>query len=65
MFGVEHDAPQFHVGRYCSAEVAGPEVIMTMILEPTGHHTYGMCGDSILVPLHHHFAVQHRLMSRT
>jgi hypothetical protein len=37
-------APQFHVGRYCTAEVAGPEAIMTTILEPTGCRAYGMRG---------------------
>jgi hypothetical protein len=25
-------------------EVSGAEVIVTTILEPTGHHAYGMCG---------------------
>jgi hypothetical protein len=58
-------APQFRVGRYFSAEVTGPEVIMTTIPEPMGHHAYGMCGDSVSAPLHRHFAVQCRLMSGT
>jgi hypothetical protein len=55
----------FCVGRYCSAEIVGPEAIMTTILEPMGHRTYGMRGDSISAPVHHHFAVQCRLMSGT
>jgi hypothetical protein len=38
---------------------------MTTIPEPMGHHAYGMCGDSVLAPLHHHFTVQCRLMSGT
>jgi hypothetical protein len=38
---------------------------MTMIPERTGRHTYGMHGDSVSVPLHHHFAVQCRLMIGT
>jgi hypothetical protein len=38
---------------------------MTTIPEPTGHRAYGMRGDSVSVPLHHHFAVQCRLMSGT
>jgi hypothetical protein len=36
--------PQFPMCRYCAAEVAGPEAIMTTIPEPTESHTYGMCG---------------------
>jgi hypothetical protein len=43
-------APQFLVGRYCSAEIAGPEVIMTMIPEPMGHCAYGIRGDSVSAP---------------
>jgi hypothetical protein len=58
-------APQFRMGRYCSVEVAGPEAIITTILELTGHRAYGMCGDSVSSPLHHHFVVQCRLMSGT
>jgi hypothetical protein len=58
-------APQFRVGRYCSAGIAGPEAIMTTIPEPTGRRAYGMRGDSVLAPLHHHFIVQCRLMSGT
>jgi hypothetical protein len=51
-------APQFLMGCYCTAEIMRPEVIMTTILEPTGRCAYGMRGDSVLVPLHHLFAVQ-------
>jgi hypothetical protein len=58
-------APQFHMDRYCSAEVTGPEAIMTMTLESMGRCAYGMHGDSISAPLHHHFAIQCRLMSGT
>jgi hypothetical protein len=43
-------APQFLVGRYCSVEIMGPKVIMTMIPEPTGLRTYGMCRDSVSAP---------------
>jgi hypothetical protein len=46
-------ASQFLMGRYCSAEIAGTEVIMIMIPEPMGLRAYGMHGDSISVsPLH-------------
>jgi hypothetical protein len=60
-----YHAPQFLMGCYCTAEIMRPEVIMTTILEPTGRCAYGMRGDSVLVPLHHLFAVQCRLMSGT
>jgi hypothetical protein len=56
-------APQFLVGRYCSAEIVGPEVIMTTIPEPAGLHAYGMHRDSVLAPLLHLLVVQRRLMS--
>jgi hypothetical protein len=56
-------ASQFLVGRYCSAEITGPEVIMITIPEPTGLCAYGMRGDSVLVPPLHLLVVQHRLMS--
>jgi hypothetical protein len=55
---------QFLVGRYCTAKIAGPEVIMTTIPELTGRHAYGIRGDSVSALLHHLFAVQCRLMSR-
>jgi hypothetical protein len=58
-----HHAPQFLVSRYCSAEITGPEVIMTMVPELMGRRTYGMRGDFVSAPLHHLFAVQRRLMS--
>jgi hypothetical protein len=61
MFGAE----QFHVGCYCSAEVAEHEAIMTMIPEPSGRLAYGMHGNSVSAPLHHHFTVQCQLMSGT
>jgi hypothetical protein len=32
-----HHMLQFPMGCYCTTEVASPEAIMTMILEPTGH----------------------------
>jgi hypothetical protein len=32
---------------------------------PTGRRAYGMRGDSVSAPLHHHFTVQCRLMSGT
>jgi hypothetical protein len=35
---------------------------MTMIPEPTGRRAYEMCEDSISAPLHHNFAIHHRLM---
>jgi hypothetical protein len=38
---------------------------MTTIPKPTGRRAYGMCGDSVYVPPHHHFVVQCRLMSGT
>jgi hypothetical protein len=38
---------------------------MTTIPEPMGRRAYGMRGDSVLAPLHHHFAVQCQLMSGT
>jgi hypothetical protein len=60
-----HHAPQFHVGRYCSAGITGPEAIMTTILELMGHHAYGMRRDSVSAQLHHHFAVQCGVMSGT
>jgi hypothetical protein len=53
------------VGRYCSAEVTGPETILITIPEPTRRRAYGMRGDYVSAPLHHHFAVQCRLMSGT
>jgi hypothetical protein len=53
-----HHAPQFRVGRYCSAKVTGPEAIMTTIPELTGRRAYGMRGNSVSAPLHHHFAVR-------
>jgi hypothetical protein len=56
-------ALQFLVGHYCSAEIVGPEVIMTTIPEPTGLRAYGMCGDSVSAPLLHLLIIQHRLMS--
>jgi hypothetical protein len=58
-------APQFLVGRYCTVKIAGPEVIMTTIPEPTGRRTYEMRGDSISVSLHHLFTFQWQLMSGT
>jgi hypothetical protein len=58
-------APQFHVGRYCSVGIPKPETIMTTFPKPTGRRAYGMRGDSVLVPLHHHFTVQCRLISET
>jgi hypothetical protein len=60
-----HHTPQFLVGHYCSAEIMGPEVIMTTIPEPTGLCAYGMRGDSISAPLLHLLVVQRRLMSGT
>jgi hypothetical protein len=48
-------APQFLVGRYCSAEITGPEVIMTTIPKPTGFRAYEMRGDFVSVPLLHLF----------
>jgi hypothetical protein len=51
------------MGRYCSAEITGPEVIMITIPEPMGLRAYGMRGDSISVPLLHLLVVQRRLMS--
>jgi hypothetical protein len=51
------------VGRYCSAEIVGPDVIMTTIPELMGRRVYEMHGDFILAPLHHLFTVQCRLMS--
>jgi hypothetical protein len=57
--------PQLRVGRYCSAEVTGTEAIMTTIPELMGRRTYGMHGDSVSALLHHHFAVQCRLMNGT
>jgi hypothetical protein len=56
-------APQVLMGRYCSAEIMGPEVIMTTIPEPMGCRTYRMREDSISASLHHLFDVQCRLMS--
>jgi hypothetical protein len=53
------------VGHYCSAEVTGPEAIMTTIPELMGRCAYGMRGDSISTPLHYHFTIQCRLMSGT
>jgi hypothetical protein len=38
-----HDHDSEPSGRR-TAEVAGVEAIMTTIFEPTGRHTYGMCG---------------------
>jgi hypothetical protein len=35
---------QFPMGCYCAIEVAEAEAIMSMILEPKGRRTYGMCG---------------------
>jgi hypothetical protein len=57
--------PQFRVGRYCSVGIAGPEAIMTTFPEPTGRRASGMRGDSVSVPLHHHFTVQCQPMSGT
>jgi hypothetical protein len=51
------------MGRYCSAEITGPEVIMTTIPEPMGLRTYGMRGDSVSASLLLLFAIQRRLMS--
>jgi hypothetical protein len=56
-------ASQFLVGRYCSAEIAGPEVIMTMIPELMGLRAYGMHRDSVSAPFLHLLVVQRRLMS--
>jgi hypothetical protein len=36
---------------------------MTTIPEPMRRRAYGMRGDSVSAPLHHHFVVQCRLMS--
>jgi hypothetical protein len=36
---------------------------MTMFPETMGRHAYGMHGDSVSAPLHHHFTDQCRLMS--
>jgi hypothetical protein len=58
-------APQFRVGRYCPAGIAGPEAIMTTFPEPLVRRASRMCGDSISAPLHHYFAVQCRQMSGT
>jgi hypothetical protein len=55
--------PQFLVGRYCSAKIAGPEVIMITTPKPTGLHAYGMHGDSVSVPPLHLLVIQCRLMS--
>jgi hypothetical protein len=38
---------------------------MTTIPKAMGHCTYGIRGDSVPAPLHHHFTVQCRLMSET
>jgi hypothetical protein len=57
--------PQFRVGHYCSAEVMGPEAIMTTVPEPSRHQAYGMRGDSISALLHNHFVAQRRLTSGT
>jgi hypothetical protein len=54
--------PQFLVGRYCSVEIAGPEVIMTTIPELMRCHPYRMHGDSVSALLHHLFAVHRQLM---
>jgi hypothetical protein len=35
--------PRFPMGYYCAVEVTGAEAIMTMIPEPRGRRTYGMC----------------------
>jgi hypothetical protein len=43
----------------------GPEAIMTTFPELTGCHASGMRGDSVSAPLHHHFAIQFRLVSGT
>jgi hypothetical protein len=51
------------MGRYCSAEIVGPEVIMTTIPEPMGLRAYGMHEDSISAPLLHLLIVQRRLIS--
>jgi hypothetical protein len=56
-------APHFLVGRYCSVEIMGLEVIMITTPEPTGLRAYGMRGDSVSVPPLHLLAVQCRLMS--
>jgi hypothetical protein len=34
-----------------------PEAIMTTIPEPMGRRAYGMRGDFVSAPLHHHFIV--------
>jgi hypothetical protein len=57
--------PMIHMGHYCLAEVTGSEAIMTTIPESMGHRAYGMHGDSVSAPLHHHFAIQCQLMSGT
>jgi hypothetical protein len=57
-------APQFLMGRYCLAEIAGPEVIMTTIPESMRLCAYGMRRDSVSAPLLHLSVVQRRLMSR-
>jgi hypothetical protein len=46
---------QFPMGCYCAIEVAEAEAIMSMILEPKGRRTYGMCGRFIFAPLVYHF----------
>jgi hypothetical protein len=56
-------ASQFLMGRYCSAEIAGPEVIMIMIPELMGLRAYEMRGDSVSAPPLHLLIVQCRLMS--
>jgi hypothetical protein len=54
---------QFLTGRYCSAEITGPEVIMIMIPEPTRLRAYGMREDSISALPLHLLVKQRRLMS--
>jgi hypothetical protein len=58
-----HHASQFLMGRYCSAEITGPELIMITIPDPTGLRAYGMRGDSISAPPLHLLIVQLRLMT--
>jgi hypothetical protein len=47
------------------SESHGPEAIMTTIPESTGRRTTEVVRHFISVPLHHHFVIQHRLMSGT
>jgi hypothetical protein len=58
-----HQALQFPMGCYCTAEVVGAEAIMTTILKPMGRHPYGMfhfCAAG--TPLHRPVLTEGRIL---